>query len=97
MGIGLGINYVTWWEIQKWIPPTSKLPVGTRFNNSWARVVKTSVLPCFHILWFVRARCLNSVRVQQQNRKITILQETEHINEENMKSRIERSILQLDM
>ena len=25
MGIGLGIDYVTWWEILKWIPPTSKL------------------------------------------------------------------------
>ena len=25
-------------------PPTSKLHVGTRFNNSWARVVKTSLL-----------------------------------------------------
>ena len=21
MGIGLGIVYVTWWEILKWIPP----------------------------------------------------------------------------
>ena len=21
MGIGLGIDYVTWWEIPKWIPP----------------------------------------------------------------------------
>ena len=21
MGIGLGIDYVTWWEILKWIPP----------------------------------------------------------------------------
>ena len=28
MGIGLGIDYVTWWEILKWIPPTSNLPVG---------------------------------------------------------------------
>ena len=28
MGIGLGIDYVTWWEILKWIPPTSKLHVG---------------------------------------------------------------------
>ena len=32
MGIGLGIDYVTWWEILKWIPPTHqhkiKLHVG---------------------------------------------------------------------
>ena len=28
MGIGLGIDYVTWWEILKWIPPTSKHHVG---------------------------------------------------------------------
>ena len=28
MGIGLGIDYVTWWEILKWIPPTSKLHLG---------------------------------------------------------------------
>ena len=28
MGIGLGIDYVTRWEILKWIPPTSKLHVG---------------------------------------------------------------------
>ena len=28
MGIGLGIHYVTWWEILKWIPFTSKLHVG---------------------------------------------------------------------
>ena len=27
MGIGLGIDYVTWWEILNWIPPTSKLHV----------------------------------------------------------------------
>ena len=26
MGIGLGIDYVTWWEFLKWIPPTSKPP-----------------------------------------------------------------------
>ena len=30
MGIGLGIDYVTWWEILKWIPPTSKRHVGTQ-------------------------------------------------------------------
>ena len=53
MGIGLGIDYVTWWEILKWIPPTSKLHVGTRFNNSWARVVKTSLLLCCRVLCFV--------------------------------------------
>ena len=27
MGIGLGIGYVTFWEILKWIPATSKLHV----------------------------------------------------------------------
>ena len=27
MGIGLGIDYVTWWEILKWDPPTSNLNV----------------------------------------------------------------------
>ena len=80
MGIGLGIDYVTWWEILKWIPPPSKLHVGTRFNNSWARVVKTSLL---------RARA-------KQNRKISISQDSEQRNEQNMKSRIERSILQSD-
>ena len=26
MGIGLGIDYVTWCDILKWIPPTSKPP-----------------------------------------------------------------------
>ena len=30
MGIGLAIDYVTWWEIVKRIPPTSKLHVGTK-------------------------------------------------------------------
>ena len=34
MGIGLGIDYVTWWEILKWIPFTSKLHVGTQNKNS---------------------------------------------------------------
>ena len=35
MGIGLGIDYVTWWEILKWIPPTSKLHVrGIHFGIS---------------------------------------------------------------
>ena len=28
MGIGLGIDYVTWRKILKWIPPTSNLHVG---------------------------------------------------------------------
>ena len=28
MDVGLGIEYVTWWEILKRIPPTSKLQVG---------------------------------------------------------------------
>ena len=32
MGIGLGIDYVTWWEILKWNPPTSKLHVGHKKN-----------------------------------------------------------------
>ena len=32
MGIGLGIDYVTWWEILKWIPPTSKLHVGHKIK-----------------------------------------------------------------
>ena len=32
MGIGLGIDYVTWWEILKWIPPTSKLHVGHKLK-----------------------------------------------------------------
>ena len=27
-GIGLGIDYVTWRKILKWIPPTSNLHVG---------------------------------------------------------------------
>ena len=37
MGIGLGIDYVTWWEILKWIPPTSKLHVEhkIRIPNLW--------------------------------------------------------------
>ena len=26
MGIGLGIDYVTWRKILKWIPPTSNFP-----------------------------------------------------------------------
>ena len=32
MGIGLGIDYVTWWEILKWIPPPSKLHVGHKIK-----------------------------------------------------------------
>ena len=32
MGIGLGDDYVTWWEILKWIPPTSKLHVGHKIK-----------------------------------------------------------------
>ena len=32
MGIGLGIDYVTWWEILKWIPSTSKLHVGHKIK-----------------------------------------------------------------
>ena len=32
MGIGLGIDYVTWSEILKWIPPTSKLHVGHKIK-----------------------------------------------------------------
>ena len=28
MDIGLGTDYVTWWEFLKWIPATSKLHVG---------------------------------------------------------------------
>ena len=32
MGIGLGIDYVTWWKILKWIPPTSKLHVGHKIE-----------------------------------------------------------------
>ena len=32
MGIGLGIDYVTWWEILKSTPPTSKLHVGHKIK-----------------------------------------------------------------
>ena len=32
MGIGLGIDYVTWRKILKWIPPTSNLHVGHKKN-----------------------------------------------------------------
>ena len=32
MGIGLGIDYFTWWEILKWIPATSKLHVGHKMT-----------------------------------------------------------------
>ena len=32
MGIGLAIDYVTWSEILKWIPPTSKLHVGQKIK-----------------------------------------------------------------
>ena len=31
-GYRLGIDYVTWWEILKWIPPTSKLHVGHKIK-----------------------------------------------------------------
>ena len=34
MGIGLGIDYVTWWEILKWIPPPIKNSCGTQNKNS---------------------------------------------------------------
>ena len=32
MGIGLGIDYVTWRKILKWIPPTSNLHVGRKIK-----------------------------------------------------------------
>ena len=32
MGIGLGIDYVTWWEILKWIPFTSNFHVGHKIK-----------------------------------------------------------------
>ena len=32
MGIGLGIDYVTWRKILKWIPPTSNLHVGHKIK-----------------------------------------------------------------
>ena len=32
MGIGLGIDYVTWWKILKWIPPPSNLHVGHKIK-----------------------------------------------------------------
>ena len=32
MGIGLGIDYVTSWEILKWILPKSKLHVGHKIK-----------------------------------------------------------------
>ena len=34
MGIGLGIDYVTWRKIPNWIPPTSNLHVGHNIKNS---------------------------------------------------------------
>ena len=34
MGIGLGIDYVTWRKILKWIPPTSNLHVGHKTNSN---------------------------------------------------------------
>ena len=32
MGIGLGIDYVTWERILKWIPPPSNLHVGHKIE-----------------------------------------------------------------
>ena len=34
MGIGLGIDYVTWWEILKWNPPQFITSCGTQNRNS---------------------------------------------------------------
>ena len=34
MGIGLGIVYVTWWEILKWNPPHIQTSCGTQNKNS---------------------------------------------------------------
>ena len=34
MGIGLGIDYVTWRKILKWIPPTSNLHVGHKIKQN---------------------------------------------------------------
>ena len=34
MGIGLGIDYVTWRKILKWIPPTSNLHVGHKIPKN---------------------------------------------------------------
>ena len=40
MGIGLGMDYVTWMNIQKWTPPTSDLHVGHKmqFPILWVQV-----------------------------------------------------------
>ena len=32
--VGFGIDYVTWWEILKWIPPYIKTSCGTQNKNS---------------------------------------------------------------
>ena len=32
MGIGLAIDYVTWLQILKWNPPTSKLHLGHKIE-----------------------------------------------------------------
>ena len=34
MGIGLAIEYVTWWENLKWIPPHIKTSCWTQNKNS---------------------------------------------------------------
>ena len=34
MGIGLGIDYVTGWEILKWIPPHIQTSCGTQSKSS---------------------------------------------------------------
>ena len=42
MGIGLGIDYVTWTKILKWIPPTSNLQlIGLRIGYvTWRKILK---------------------------------------------------------
>ena len=44
MGIGLGIDYVTWRKILKWIPPTSKS--YHRVRNTHGKILMDSNPSC---------------------------------------------------
>ena len=87
MGIGPGIDYVTWRKIKNWIPPTSNLHVGTGFNNCWANVCEIAVFlvsqrPMVH------ARTLN---VQRTNAKPKRKKEENRADQHREISRIQKS------
>ena len=54
MGIGLGIDYVTWWEILKWIPPTSNFMwTQKKYSNPMGIGLGIDYVTCWEILKWI--------------------------------------------